>query len=94
MSAPPNAPTTSASLPWSIDGNARGSDGRRAFVVPLDLASTDERFRALDRVTFKAWLDGVRLNAPTLRWYLDYCCRDDYGNRASAMWCRHTRRSA
>jgi len=60
-------------------GSARGSDGRRAFVVPLDLSSTDERFRALDRVTFKTWLDGVRLNAPTLRWYLDYCCRDDYG---------------
>ena len=51
-------------------GNARGSDGRRAFVVPLDLSSADERFRALDRVTFKTWLDGARLNAPTLRWYV------------------------
>jgi NAD(P)-binding Rossmann-like domain len=60
-------------------GSARGNDGRRAFVVPLELSSSDERFRALDRVTFKVWLDGARLNAPTLRWYLDYCCRDDYG---------------
>jgi glycine/D-amino acid oxidase-like deaminating enzyme len=58
---------------------ARGSDGRRAFVVPLEASSMDSRFRALDGMTFKAWLDGQGLHAPTLRWYLDYCCRDDYG---------------
>ena len=58
---------------------ARGADGRRAFVVPLELSSGDERFRALDRLTFKAWLDARGLTAPTLHWYLDYCCRDDYG---------------
>jgi hypothetical protein len=59
--------------------SARGSDGRRAFVVPLVSSSTDERFRALDRVTFKAWLDAGRFASPTLHWYLNYCCRDDYG---------------
>jgi NAD(P)-binding Rossmann-like domain len=59
--------------------NARGQDGRRAFAVPLELSSTDERFRALDRITFKAWLDAAGLTAPTLHWYLNYCCRDDYG---------------
>jgi len=58
---------------------ARGSDGRRPFVVPLELSSTDPRYRSLDRVSFRAWLDLQRLNSPTLRWYLDYCCRDDYG---------------
>ena len=31
------------------------------------------------RVTFAAWLDAQGLAAPALRWYLDYCCRDDYG---------------
>ena len=65
--------------------SARGSDGRRAFCVPLELSSTDERFRALDRVTFSAWLDSVGLSAPTLRWYLNYCCRDDYGRHASEI---------
>jgi len=59
--------------------SARGSDGRRAFAVPLEFSSTDERFRALDQVSFSAWLDGAGIKAPTLRWYLDYCCRDDYG---------------
>jgi len=58
---------------------ARGADGRRAFVVPLELSSVDPRFRALDRMSFKTWLDLQGLHAPTLRWYLDYCCRDDYG---------------
>jgi glycine/D-amino acid oxidase-like deaminating enzyme len=60
---------------------ARGSDGRRAFAVPLEMSSTDENFRALDRITFKAWLDAAALDSPTLRWYLDYCCRDDYGRQ-------------
>jgi hypothetical protein len=64
-----------------VDGyvSARGGDGRRAFAVPLELSSTDEPFRALDRITFKAWLDAAGLTAPTLHWYLNYCCRDDYG---------------
>jgi hypothetical protein len=58
---------------------ALGSDGRRAFAVPLELSSTDARYRALDALSFKAWLDAQNLRAPTLAWYLDYCCRDDYG---------------
>src|SRR4051794_34601704 len=35
---------------------ARGSDGRRAFAIPVDLSSADERFRALDRVSMAAWM--------------------------------------
>jgi hypothetical protein len=58
---------------------ARGSDGRRAFAVPLELSSMDSRFRTLDAITFKSWLDAAGMTAPTLHWYLDYCCRDDYG---------------
>jgi glycine/D-amino acid oxidase-like deaminating enzyme len=65
--------------------NARGGDGRRAFVVPLELSSADARFRALDRLTFAAWLDAGGFKAPTLRWYLDYCCRDDYGRHADEV---------
>jgi hypothetical protein len=59
--------------------NARGNDGRRAFAVPLEMSSADDTFRQLDRVSFNAWLNSAELNAPTLRWYLNYCCRDDYG---------------
>jgi len=53
--------------------------------VPLELSSADERFLALDRMTFSAWLDSMGLSAPTLRWYLDYCCRDDYGRHATEV---------
>ena len=35
--------------------------------------------RALDAITFDAWLHQMQLTSPPLRWYLDYCCRDDYG---------------
>ena len=59
--------------------NARGSDGRRAFAVPLEMSSNDETFRQLDRMSFNAWLNSAELDSPTLRWYLNYCCRDDYG---------------
>jgi NAD(P)-binding Rossmann-like domain len=58
---------------------ARGGDGRRAFAVPLEMSSTDSTFRELDRISFRAWLESVDLRSPTLLWYLDYCCRDDYG---------------
>ncbi|SDM13033.1 Monoamine oxidase [Oryzisolibacter propanilivorax] len=34
---------------------------------------------ALDAVTFDAWLAHEGLDDAWLRWYLDYCCRDDYG---------------
>jgi hypothetical protein len=66
-----------ATVEWYT--NARGSDGHRAFAVPLQMSSSDESFLKLDQVTFKAWLDMLELHSPTLHWYLDYCCRDDYG---------------
>ena len=33
----------------------------------------------LTAITFIAYLDQHGLTDPHLRWYLDYCCRDDYG---------------
>ncbi|MFJ1299243.1 NAD(P)-binding protein [Pseudomonadota bacterium AL_CKDN230030165-1A_HGKHYDSX7] len=58
---------------------AHGSDGRRLFAVPLVASSTDPAWRALDRLRFDDWLDREGYRSPALRWYLDYCCRDDYG---------------
>jgi len=40
---------------------------------------------ALDTLTFAAWLDAQALTDPQLRWYLDYCCRDDYGATAAEV---------
>ena len=64
---------------------ARGADGRRGFTVPLELASADAEFTDLDRLTFAAWLDQNNFHSETLRWYLDYCSRDDYGRGASEI---------
>jgi predicted NAD/FAD-binding protein len=33
----------------------------------------------LERTSFAHWLDARGLTDVGLRWYLDYCCRDDYG---------------
>ncbi|CAB3825641.1 hypothetical protein LMG26689_00697 [Achromobacter animicus] len=56
-----------------------GSDGRKVFCIPLDLSSRDPAWRALDALTFKDWLAREGYTSPALHWYLNYCCRDDYG---------------
>lgn len=60
--------------------DTRGSDGRRAFTIPVDQSSHDQEFIRLDSLTMA---DYLRVNdwydAAALRWYVNYCCRDDYG---------------
>lgn len=58
---------------------ARGRDGRRLFVIPMALSSRDPAWRALDRLSFRQWLDDNGYDAPTLHWLANYACRDDYG---------------
>lgn len=58
---------------------ARGSDGKKLFCIPLEQSSTDAQWRALDTISFTRWLANQGYTAPTLLWYLNYCCRDDYG---------------
>jgi len=58
---------------------ALGSDGRRLFAIPMELSSRDQAWRALDRISFKQWLDDNGFTAPTLHWLANYACRDDYG---------------
>ncbi len=59
--------------------HAVGKDGKPAFAIPLDLSSRDEEFLALDAMSFAAFLDSRGWTAKPLRWYTNYCCRDDYG---------------
>ncbi|EGF10581.1 TPA: NAD(P)-binding protein [Neisseria bacilliformis] len=58
---------------------AYGRDGRKIFAIPIALSSHDEQWRRLDALTFAQWLRREGYRSPTLLWYLDYCCRDDYG---------------
>ncbi|WP_255580493.1 FAD-dependent oxidoreductase [Diaphorobacter sp. MNS-0] len=41
--------------------------------------------QSLDAMTFEAWLAQEGLDDAHLRWYLDYCCRDDYGAGAARV---------
>ncbi|MBD2767998.1 FAD-dependent oxidoreductase [Hymenobacter sp. BT664] len=64
---------------------AHGRDGRDAFRIPLDLSSTDPEFRQLDRISFADYLAREKFTSPALHWYLNYCCRDDYGATAAQV---------
>ncbi len=55
--------------------HARGRDGRKVFAIPV----------VLDRLSFADWLTREGYRSPTLLWYLDYCCRDDYGAGAAQV---------
>jgi hypothetical protein len=57
----------------------KGSDGKFLFTVPLELSSTDTSTRLLDQKSFAEFLDDNNFKSEALRWYLDYCCKDDYG---------------
>ena len=56
-----------------------------AFGMPTARSAWRPALDALDAVPFAQWLDAEGLNAPALRWYLDYCCRDDYGAGAAQV---------
>ncbi|RAS20829.1 FAD-dependent oxidoreductase [Paraburkholderia bryophila] len=58
---------------------AVGSDGRKVFCIPLAQSSQEPRWRALDKRSFKQWLVDEGYTAPSLHWYLNYACRDDFG---------------
>ncbi|MBU6454784.1 MAG: NAD(P)-binding protein [Cyanobacteria bacterium REEB67] len=58
---------------------AKGKDGKAAFAIPLDLSTSDARFRDLDKITMSRWLDDNNFKTKPLLWYVTYCCRDDYG---------------
>ncbi len=57
-----------------------GSDEKPVFEIPLSKASLDEEFRALDKISFADFLKKNHYTSPHLLWYLNYCCKDDYGS--------------
>jgi len=57
----------------------RDARGRRAFALPMALSSDDPDLVALDRLSMREYFDRAGWTSERLRWYVDYCCRDDYG---------------
>ena len=50
-----------------------------AWLLPMQNRPLAPVQSALTAITFVAYLEQNGLTDPHLRWYLDYCCRDDYG---------------
>lgn len=63
-------------------GEVQAARRSGAFRIPQ---RARERLRPWDGETFAAWLDARGLRDAQLRWYLDYCCRDDYGAGADVV---------
>ena len=55
------------------------------FAIPAARQQVAPLHEALDSLTFDAWLKQQSIDDPRLRWYLDYCCRDDYGAGLSTV---------
>lgn len=48
------------------------------FTVPMDVGLSQSNVD-LDRISFADWLREQRMDSKVLNWYMNYCCRDDYG---------------
>ncbi len=58
--------------------SARGGRAR-AFTLPAHRSSWTPALAALNQLSFSHWLLQQGFSDERLLWYLDYCCRDDYG---------------
>lgn len=59
--------------------NKKGEDGKYFFEIPMSMASKDTSLDALDSITFSEFLKREKFTGEGLLWYLNYCCRDDFG---------------
>ncbi len=57
----------------------RDGRGRRAFALPIAAGAADAAVTGLDGMSMREYFDRAGWSSPRLRWYVDYCCRDDYG---------------
>ncbi len=67
--------------------NKKGVDKKFIFSIPIDLSSQDPEFLKLDKISMAEFMTGKGWTSRYLNWYVNYCCRDDYGmphNQVSA----------
>ena len=57
----------------------KGKDGKFAFDIPVNESSKDPLYTELDKVTMKQWMLNNNYLGEYLHWYVNYCCRDDFG---------------
>jgi hypothetical protein len=59
--------------------NKKGRDGKFLFSIPVDRSSQDEEWLKLDKISFTDFLIQKEWLNPAMNWYVNYCCRDDFG---------------
>jgi hypothetical protein len=57
----------------------KGNDGKYHFDIPIEACSNDTLYKVLDSISFRAFLSSEAYTSASLLWYLEYCCKDDYG---------------
>lgn len=57
----------------------RDRQGRKVFALPVAFSSRQPEYLGLDLLSMAEYLGRQGWDSPRLRWYVDYCCRDDYG---------------
>lgn len=58
---------------------SKDDQGLYHFMLPLHMGSKSDKFKYLDDMTMKEWLLCQQLQNEDLFWYVDYCCKDDFG---------------
>ncbi len=66
----------------------KGFDQKYFFNIPRAMCSEDAAMDYLDGLTFSEFLARNGFTSDSLLWYLDYCCRDDFGGglRQVSAW--------
>ncbi|RXK87084.1 flavin monoamine oxidase family protein [Filimonas effusa] len=64
---------------------ARGNDAKEAFAIPVDASSKDPHYTRFDTITMHQWMQEQQYTSDYLRWYIDYCTRDDFGTGISEV---------
>jgi hypothetical protein len=49
------------------------------FDIPIEKSSQHHDALILEEIAFSAWLTKHNFHSEALMWYLNYCCKDDYG---------------
>ena len=52
------------------------------FTIPMQVG-LNSRVQHLDKVSFADWLRAQGMDSRLVSWYMNYCCRDDYGALAA-----------
>ncbi len=59
--------------------NKKGADGKFIFCIPVDQSSQDAEYLQFDQRSMASFMASKNWTSKYLNWYVNYCCRDDYG---------------